>query len=36
MYSDPIFFIALTTVLSWALTGLATWYAARTCLLDHP
>ena len=36
MYSDPIFLLALTTVLSWALTGLATWYAARTGLLDHP
>jgi len=28
--------IALTAVLSWALTGLATWYAARLGLLDHP
>lgn len=28
--------IALTVVLSWALTGLATWYAARAGLLDHP
>jgi Fuc2NAc and GlcNAc transferase len=28
--------IAVTVVLSWALTGLATWYAARSGLLDHP
>jgi len=27
---------AFTIGLSWALTGLATWYAARTGLLDHP
>jgi Fuc2NAc and GlcNAc transferase len=36
MYSDPIFFIAATIVLAWALTGLAAWYAARAGLLDHP
>ena len=28
--------IALTVVLSWVLTGLATWYASRLGLLDHP
>ena len=28
--------IALTVVLAWALTGLATWYASRFGLLDHP
>jgi UDP-N-acetylmuramyl pentapeptide phosphotransferase/UDP-N-acetylglucosamine-1-phosphate transferase len=31
-----LFVIALTVVLSWALTGLATWYASRVELLDHP
>ncbi|MGD2129872.1 MAG: hypothetical protein PVJ33_09315 [Lysobacterales bacterium] len=28
--------IALATVLSWFLTGMATWYAGRAGLLDHP
>jgi UDP-N-acetylmuramyl pentapeptide phosphotransferase/UDP-N-acetylglucosamine-1-phosphate transferase len=28
--------IALTAVLSWVLTGLATWYATRFGLLDQP
>jgi len=28
--------IALTVFLSWLLTGLATWYASRAGLLDHP
>jgi Fuc2NAc and GlcNAc transferase len=36
MGSDPILLIAVTSVLSWALTGLAAWYAARAGLLDHP
>jgi len=27
---------AFTVGLSWALTGLATWYASRTGVLDHP
>ena len=31
-----LFVIALTVLLSWALTGLATWYASRAGLLDHP
>ena len=31
-----LFVIALTVLLSWALTGLATWYASRVELLDHP
>jgi UDP-N-acetylmuramyl pentapeptide phosphotransferase/UDP-N-acetylglucosamine-1-phosphate transferase len=28
--------IAFTAVLAWLLTGLATWYATRRGLLDHP
>jgi len=31
-----LWLIALTAVLSWALTGLATWYAASAGLLDYP
>ena len=28
--------IAVTLLLSWLLTGLATWYASRMGLLDQP
>jgi len=31
-----LWIIALTVVLSWLLTGVATWYASRAGLLDHP
>jgi Fuc2NAc and GlcNAc transferase len=31
-----LWIIAVTAVLSWALTGLATWYATHAGLLDHP
>jgi glycosyltransferase WbpL len=31
-----LWIIATTALLSWALTGLATWYASRAGLLDHP
>jgi len=33
---DYLLLIALTVVLAWVLTGLATWYARRLGLLDHP
>jgi UDP-N-acetylmuramyl pentapeptide phosphotransferase/UDP-N-acetylglucosamine-1-phosphate transferase len=31
-----LWIIATTILLSWVLTGLATWYASRAGLLDHP
>ena len=34
--SSQTVLIAVTVFLSWALTGLATWYAARRGLIDHP
>jgi len=36
MNEQAYLIIALTVLLSWLLTGAATWYASRTGLLDHP
>jgi UDP-N-acetylmuramyl pentapeptide phosphotransferase/UDP-N-acetylglucosamine-1-phosphate transferase len=36
MNEQAYLIIALTVLLSWLLTGAATWYASRAGLLDHP
>ena len=33
---SPLVFVALAGILSFVLTGVATWYAAKRNLLDHP